>query len=230
MKQVGNRRKSSKNRTQFSIDLDIKGMILLLVLATFTAATVFYLGIIFGKASRNPNQNFNPGDSVNPIKVEDKALTIPKDLKIYDINDDPNTIDDFTSNIKKELKKTENIIKSTENQIKLDEKKNQTEPTATATKPQTKNWPDQKTVTVTSANNYTIQVFVTKSKEKANKITQQLRQKSFDAYVEEVSHEGNKLFKIRVGRKSKQDIQALKEKLGKVVGGMGMGLSVIKIN
>lgn len=230
MKQVGNRRAPSKNKTQFNIDLDVRGMILLLVLGTFTAATIFYLGTIFGKASRNPNQDFNLGESANPIKVEDKTLTIPKDLKIYDINDDPKAIDDFTSNIKEELKKTENIIKSTENQIKLDEKKNQSDPVTTTTKPEKKNWPDQKTVTVTAANNYTIQVFVTKSKEKANKITQQLRQKSFDAYVEEVSHEGNKLFKIRVGRKSKQEIQGLKEKLGKVVGGMGMGLSVIKIN
>ncbi|MBT4290797.1 MAG: SPOR domain-containing protein [Deltaproteobacteria bacterium] len=230
MKQIGNRRRPSKNATQFSIDLDIRGMIILLVLATFTAATVFYLGVIFGKASRNPNQDFRSSKTANPIKVEEKALTIPKDLKIYDINDEPNTNDNFTSNIKKELKKTDDIIKSTEKQIKLDNKKNQTDTKSSTTKTQAKTWPDQKTVTVKPANNYTIQVFVTKSKEKANKITKQLRQKAFDAYIEEVSHQGNKLFKIRVGHKTKQEIPQLKAKLGKVVGGMGMGLSVIKID
>ena len=230
MKQIGNRRKPSKSATQFSIDLDVRGMILLFVLATFTAATVFYLGVIFGKASRNPNQDFKLSNTANPIKVEEKALTIPKDLKIYDINDEPTTNDNFTSNIKKELKKTDDIIKSTKKQIKSDNTKNQTDTKTATTKTPTKTWPDQKTVTIKSANNYTIQVFVTKSKEKASKITQQLRQKSFDAYIEEVSHQGNKLFKIRVGHKTKQEIPKLKAKLGKVVGGMGMGLSVIKLD
>lgn len=230
MKQIGNRRRPSKSATQFSIDLDVRGMILLLVLATFTAATVFYLGVIFGKASRNPNQDYKLGETANPIKVEEKALTIPKDLKIYDINDEPNANDNLTSSIKKALKKTDDIIKSTEKQIKLENKKNQTETKAATTKSKAKAWPDQKTVTVKAANNYTIQVFVTKSKEKAAKLTQQLRQKAYDAYINEVSHEGNKLYKIRVGHKTKQEIPALKAKLEKVVGGMGMGLSVIKVD
>ncbi len=229
MKKVGNRRKTRQNATQFSIDLNIRGMILLLILASFTGVTIFYLGVIFGKASRNPNQDLNLSESSNPIKIEDKALSIPKDLKIYDINDDPNKINSLTNNIKKELKKTDDIIKSTETQIKLDDKKNQTV-TDTGTKPQPKSWPDQKTVTVKPANNYTIQVFVTKSKEKASKITQQLRQKTFDAYIQEVSHQGKKLYKIRVGHNTKQEIPKLKAKLNKVVGGLGLGLSVIKID
>ncbi len=210
---------------QFTVDLDIKGVILLSIMALATGITIFYLGVIFGKASRQPNLQPDQPNLEEKAATGESDLSIPKDLEVFDINDSPQQMEKLKENVQKALKKTDTVIRKTQEQEK---------PAAPVVRPgkeqEGKKWPEQKTTVSKPTNNiYTIQVFVTKSKEKANILTKQLRQKEFDAYVQEVKHENQKLYKIRVGRMSKEKIGELKEKLQKVVGGMGMGLNVVKI-
>ncbi len=219
MKKSGNKRYSVKNSTHFTIDLDIKGLILFLTMVALTGVTVFYLGVIFGKASRKPDEATSSKSFSESAAVKEDELSIPKNLKIFDIKDDPQKIDTLRQNVENALKKTDTAIKQGEDQLK-----DRAKPAEVTKQPNTK------TITSKSLNIYTIQVFVTKSKEKANLLSRQLRQKNFDSHVLEVSHQGQKLYKIRVGRKSREKIKELEKKLQKVVESMGMGLSVIKVS
>ena len=225
MKKLGNRKRTAEAKTHFTIDLDIKGMLFFSIMVVLTGVTVFYLGVIFGKASRQPGQQLNQPDMEERVNTQEEDLTIPKDLEIFDINDNPQNMDKLTKNVRKALKKTEAVIKETQ---KLETPV--VSPKQSETPQEQKRWPERNTIVNKPVNIYTVQVFVTKSKEKANNLTRQLRQKKFNAYVQEVQHENQKLYKIRVGRKPKEEISALKQQLQKVVGGMGMGLSVIKVN
>lgn len=226
MKKLGNRKRLAAGKTRFTIDLDIKGVVLFSTMAIFTAATVFYLGLIFGKASRQPDRPMPQLDFSAKEETPEKNTAIPKDLAVFDINDDPQQLDKLKESAQKDLQKTDTVIEKT---------KEQETPTIIPVKRSTtqekkKKWPEKKaTADKKTANLYTIQVFVTKSREKANTLTRQLRQKNFEAYVLEVAHEKQKLYKIRVGRRSKEKVAELKQELQKVVGGLGMGLSVVKI-
>ena len=49
----------------------------------------------------------------------------------------------------------------------------------------------------------------------------ELRRKGFDAYKDDVTIEDKKLYRVRVGRKTRSQMLAIEEKLKQVVSGMG---------
>ena len=224
---TGNVKKGSRNKKQFTITLNIQGLIFMIVMASLTGATVFSLGVIFGKASRNPNEPLAITGMDEKAADQSSELKIPKDLAIFDINDDPQKLETLKKDFATISKKSDLEMSQSSAPPNL--------PTPKAGNPlaekakESKVWPAATREEKGATEIYTVQVFVTKSAEKAKNITRQLKQKSFDAYLSEITIEGKKLYRIRVGRKSKENIKVLEEKLKKVVGGMGMSLKVIKI-
>ncbi|NQU66201.1 MAG: SPOR domain-containing protein, partial [SAR324 cluster bacterium] len=68
---------------------------------------------------------------------------------------------------------------------------------------------------------YTFQIITTKDLEKAGLFVEQLKRKGFDAYKDDVTIENKKLYRVRVGRKTRGQLLAIEEKLKQVVSGMG---------
>ncbi|MCG8336722.1 MAG: SPOR domain-containing protein, partial [Proteobacteria bacterium] len=70
----------------------------------------------------------------------------------------------------------------------------------------------------------------TKDKNKADRIVRMLRRQKFDSYLAQVNIEGQTIYRVRVGKKSKAEIEKLDQDLQKVIGGMGMKSRKIKLN
>lgn len=234
MAQIQNRRKK-KNSTLYSIELDVKNLIVLCLLAAFTGITIFYLGMLFGKATRDPNLGL----------VEDKRQTddgtkpdvkkeIPKNLKIFDIRDQDKSLNNFKKDFDALSKKSDRLIDKEEEAQKAEEKlaaQAKRITSAPAQKSPAREWPERKSKTarLDSGEIYTLQVLATINKNKSNVITKQLIQKGFDAYVITDRVDNKTLYKVRVGRKGKGSIRSLKPRLDRVVAGMGVKTRLIKI-
>ncbi len=223
-----------KTPTQFSVDLDIKGLIMFVILAFMTAAVIFYLGVIFGKASRNPQQ-FAAVDKNQPdLKVVTEEKISQKDLEIYTIRSDESNVSNLKANTKNVLAEADRLInesktkaettvsKPVEATAKIEKKETATQPKA--------QWPDKTQKADSKQELYTVQVFATKDKEKAERYVRTLRKQEFDAYIVEANIEGQKIYRVRVGRKSRQEITKLNESLKSVIGGLGMKSRIIQIN
>ncbi|MBU2512125.1 SPOR domain-containing protein [bacterium] len=240
-------KKTSKNRrvkpikrtpTQFTVDLDIKGIILFIGLGLLTALVIFYLGMIFGKASRNPNAHVTSSKGQSELKTVTEEEISTKDLEVFDIRSDGEKVKNLQSDTKSALIEADRIISESKNQLTTQKTE---EPALTKTKSQEaadpvaevapkKQWPEQQATSKSQQESYTVQVFATKDKDKADRIVRLLRQKEFDAYLAEATIENQKIYRVRVGRKSKAEIAQLNEKLKSVIGGMGMKSRIIQIN
>ncbi|MCP4754204.1 MAG: hypothetical protein GY866_25235 [Proteobacteria bacterium] len=246
MKQTVKKRKkisTAKKSTQFSIDLDARGLIFFLVLVGLTAATVFYLGIIFGKATRNPNDpSLRPKSGVD-LQPAGETSESPKNLNIFNIRDRGKSVETLKKDSEQLFEKTDKMIKESERSARQAEAKKRMEARTAVEKPVktaprkaakpktfTPQWPDVGKSQDGGTKLYTIQVAATKSKEKASRIVSQLRKKAFDAYMVDVMIQGAKIYRIRVGRQPKAKIRKMKVKLDRVVGGMGMKPKIIPLN
>ncbi len=236
MKQKTKKTNVSKNKplTHFTIDLDMKGMILFLILVALTAITVFYLGMIFGKASRDPNRPAVSSKSVAKISPAEEKEIEAKDLEIFNMHKESDRI----SNLKKD---TDSVLGKVD-QMLANSKQDKSESQSVVLKPEKqkppvkseeiepgKQWPDDLATLAKNKDLFTVQVFATKDKDKADKIIKQLRKKAFNAYLTEATIEGKKIYRVRVGRRSKDRIVKLKEDLEKIVGGMGMKSRIVQL-
>ena len=85
-----------KKTNQFVIELDAKGIGFFLIMGLIAALLVFYLGYVFGKATRDPNAP--PMQAQEQIKADADAqeTTVQKNLKIFNIKEDEgNRIEDL---------------------------------------------------------------------------------------------------------------------------------------
>ncbi len=217
-----------KNPTQFSIDLDIKGLIFFLILVFLTAGLLFYLGIIFGKASRNPNA---PG--ITPKSIVRKTTPVKKpisskNLEIFDIHDESNRISNLKKDTEIALGKVEKMLSESKAVESADPKPKAAEKTIKKETP-AKQWPDVNQGKNNKEQIYTIQILATKDKVKADSIVRQLRKKAFDAYLVKTAIQGQDVYRVRVGRKNKVDIGKMSKRLDKVVSGMAVKPKIIKI-
>jgi cell division septation protein DedD len=225
-------KKSKKTATQYSIDLDIKGMFFFVILALLTAIVVFYLGVLFGKASRDPSAKaLSAPESSVPGKTSADKITA-SDLEIYNIRSDDDTkISTLKKETKSVLEEADRVIRQSKTKQTKPVELKGSEPQPVAAKPkQSSQWPDQSTTSDLPKNTWTVQVFATKDKDKANRIVRVLRQQKFDAYLAQVNIEDQTIYRVRVGRKSKTEIEKLDRDLQKVIGGMGMKSRKIKLN
>lgn len=223
-----------KTPTQFSVDLDIKGLIMFVILAFMTAAVIFYLGVIFGKASRNPQHFASVDKDQQDLKVVTEEKISQKDLEIYTIRSDETDVSNLKANTKNVLAEADRLISESKTKAepvksKPAESSAKVEKKETPTKPKAQ-WPDKAAKTDSKQELYTVQVFATKDKEKAERYVRLLRKKEFDAYIVEANIESQKIYRVRVGRKSRPEITKLNESLKSVIGGLGMKSRIIQIN
>jgi cell division septation protein DedD len=219
-----NKRTSPSRSTQFSIDLDVKGLIVFLVMVALTAATVFYLGVFYGKSTRDPNQDPVP-QSATPAEgtSAEGAVAIDR-LNIYDIRDENKSLEQLRRDSQRTLERADALIQGTE-----------TAPTparpavkpAVAPSAQSENgedftpsWPDGQATGDGQTTLYSVQVLATRNLENANRIVLELKKKGYNAFVTEVTIENHKMYRVRVGRKPRNEIDALKNELEKVVAGI----------
>ena len=231
-----NAQKITKNRSasssrQFLIELDLKGLIILLFLSLFTGITLFYLGLMFGKATRGPySQPEKFGQSLS-TESQLAEKEVPKDLKIYEIHDETKEKspsekkhDDLTKRADALLENATKTLESEAKRSDIDAKKAQAK--IELEKTPVKQWPDVKPAKQEVL--YTIQILATRQSDKAKGIIKMLKQKGFEAYSTNVSIEGTNIYRVRVGKSDKKSIESLKKRLSKSVKGLG-SLSVIKI-
>ena len=250
------KKKPQGNATQFTLDMDIKGLSLILILMALTMVVVFYLGVIYGKAARNPGDlPLSPGLN----NVQD--IIPPKDLKIYDVRQTNDELKALQSDFAHASKKGDNLQKA-EDQRTTDEKARKSKEAATqksmngfrvddleksrtnnaeVPKPVVKkpesdpgvNWPEQvlsDSPAKPKETIYSVQVMATRSRDKAANIIKQLALKGFESYMVEGKVENTTIYRVRVGKNNKAKIRVIKERLKGTVKGLGSKLPIIQIN
>ena len=236
--------KPRKSSSQFSIEMDLKGLVVFLSLATLTGATLFYLGLTFGKASRSANQKID----VQGITTPQAELTPPKDLKIYDLGGRDSNIDQLKNQFEALKSDSEPAIhqeklvveedtakvKALKTHVQQHPLQTKSEPPsqASAGKPSTPvvSWPDivQDTQKKEAEVLYTVQLLTTRQRSKADKLVNVLKQKGFSAYVDPINPEGTPLYRVRVSKENATQIQKIKARLTNVVQGLGP-MSVVQL-
>jgi len=218
--------------TQLSIELDIKALVFFLVLVALTASTVFYLGIILGRSMRDPNRVSPPAASAGAVETGTEAVQPTGKLNIYDIKNEAKDIEELKRDSTKALNKADSVLKQAEPAKPESPSASVPEKPAPATEEKpgsfTPTWPDDKTATDTKEVRYTIQIMATRDYEKAVRIVTEMRKKGFNAYLEDITVEENKIHRVRVGRVTKEEIEPLKTKLSKVVGGLDMKMDIYR--
>jgi cell division septation protein DedD len=220
-------KKVKKGPIQYTLDFDVKGLMFFIFLSALTALVVFYLGWVAGKGSRNPNiTGPRMTEEIIAERPAEKVITA-NDLEIYNIRED-DRISNLKDNTKTILKEADRVLGESQQPAKKSAPTAKPKPAAPATP--VKSWPDKPTKVTSQQEIYTVQVFATKDKEKAERIVRLLKEKEFEAYLTTATIEKQIIFRVRVGRKSKTEIVKLNTALKKVIGGMGMKSRVIKIN
>lgn len=241
----------AKSNAQFSIEMDFKGMVVFLILVSLTGATLFYLGMIFGKASRSPNEDMRPAASSEALP----GGTTPKDLQIYDLGNNNQNVNNLRQEFESLKNNAEPAMESEAEALQreaaearqLKQAAQQTGPTPATPAPAPKtpaeaaatapspaeapgiSWPDVARETRGETGPlYTIQIFTTRDQNKAERMVGQLKQKGFAAYSEEIRLEGTLLYRVRVAKEPKENIEPIKNRLNKVVSGLGR-LAVIQV-
>jgi len=231
--------KTTKNNSQFSIDMDLKGLVVFLTLVALTGATLFYLGMTYGKASRNANQKIQlPG-----IATTEKELTPPKDLKIYNLDGGASLQKEFDSlNLKNDpvlTQETDAVETQAKQQQQVAQEVGQLQvepeaapqprsapqPALKATKQKNHevSWPDivKEATSKPKGETYTIQILSTSQKSKAERMVSTLKKKGFPAYIVSINLEGRQLYRVRVAKDSREKINKLKVRMSNVVQGLG---------
>ncbi len=211
--------------TQFAIEMDAKGISFMLLLGLIAALLVFYLGYVFGKATRDPNTALTQSPVVSQTGENTLESNVQKNLKIFDIKEDAGTrLENLKKNSSKTLSNANKIIEESKEQPRTIESAPEEKKQSVTTKKEsdfTPKWPDVNQDKKRGNDLYTFQIITTKNLEKASSFVQRLRRKGFDAYRDDVTIENKKLYRVRVGRKSRSQMLAIEGKLKKVVSGMG---------
>ncbi|MBT6499587.1 MAG: SPOR domain-containing protein [Deltaproteobacteria bacterium] len=214
-----------KKSNQFAIEMDVKGISFFLFLGLAAALLVFYLGYVFGKATRDPNTLTAQTPSQIQAGSDLQESKVQKNLKIFDLKEDAGTrIKKLKKSSSETLNSANKIIAASKEQTRpvVAPKQKKRQPTTTKNDSDfTPKWPDNSQNRKGGEDLYTFQIITTKNFEKASSFVKQLKRKGFDAYKDDVTIENKKLYRVRVGRKSRSQMLAIEEKLKKVVSGMG---------
>ncbi|MBT3224847.1 MAG: SPOR domain-containing protein [Deltaproteobacteria bacterium] len=214
-----------KKSNQFAIEMDVKGISFFLFLGLAAALLVFYLGYVFGKATRDPNTLTAQTPSQIQAGSDLQESKVQKNLKIFDLKEDAGTrIKKLKKSSSETLNSANKIIAASKEQTRpvVAPKQKKRQPTTTKNDSDfTPKWPDSSQNRKGGEDLYTFQIITTKNFEKASSFVKQLKRKGFDAYKDDVTIENKKLYRVRVGRKSRSQMLAIEEKLKKVVSGMG---------
>jgi len=229
----------ARSRKSYRLEMEGRTLYLLLTLMVLTGVVVFYLGLVTGKAMRDPNTTValsaelrtpglpGAGDGAQPARRE---LAFSDALK----GKDP-LIEGLRTEGESAAQKTQSLLKEGDRQLELKEvavpspKAILSTPTATVSstgqgtpKPSARTEPSSP-VTVTPAapptdtipgDLYTVQVFTSRFEKNARDLVDRLRNQGFSAYLNRYQSSKNQvLYRVRVGRTSKPEADALLRRL-----------------
>lgn len=191
-------------------------------------ATLFYMGIIFGKSMRDPNEALITG-SQQEVAQRNESKKLEKELSVFDMRQEEKTkLSDLQKDFQSIVTKADSLEKQ-ENppaEVSQQNKTGSSPPIAKEDKNLKKETPVTKQGPL-----YTIQVLATSDPKKANSIVKGLKKKDFDAYIVkyQISGNGAYVYRVRVGRLTKDKANRLKKKLMKSVAGISNKLTVIQL-
>ncbi|MDH5560148.1 MAG: SPOR domain-containing protein [Deltaproteobacteria bacterium] len=230
-----NRPKQKKNKSQFTIDIDLKGLVLFLFLSLLSAVIIFYLGMVFGKATRDPNTSITKSEKSvqDSVKLESGDEQSEDKLSFFNIRDEKDSLSTLKKDFEDIDKKTDDLIE--DNKIRLErssEEEKTIEPEKIVKIKQKsavpleikleKRWPENSQSTSAKKGKlFSLQVLATRDINKAQTFVKQLQQKLFPAYVTEITIENTKIYRVRVGKEDRSSIITMKAKLEKTVSGLG---------
>ena len=245
--------KKRKTASQFSLDMDAKGLITFLVLAILSLATTFYLGMVFGKAQRVPGEMApQVGDKISAPQIGGGEQPV-EDLSIYNLKKDNTGLEDLKNDFDKINSQVDQVQgQETQRQnsrakleaeqasggleiepppVEQPKKGSAKQAEAKKEKSFEPSWTDKvlNDNPQSSGPLFSVQVMATRSRDRAQALVNQLRNKGFDAYLEEVKLESATIYRIRVGREPKARITQTKDKLNRNLKGMGSELKIIQI-
>ena len=241
MKKISKKgKKAGSSDLRFTLEIDVKGLIMFTGLAVLTVATVFYLGIITGKATRDPNSLIGDPAGLAEADAQQQKAAPLKGLEIYDVRDqekkkEDNEFSNFKKDLLRQSQEAERLVNSSQKSVTkaavppvVQARTPVAPPRKQVKTPEPIQWPDVAPNAPKKGRVYTIQVMATRNETKARTIVEQLKQRNFDAYIVDVNIQGTKIYRVRVGKKSKGEINQMKGRLASAVKGLGK-LQVIKL-
>lgn len=232
----------ARSKKSYRLEMEGRTLYLLLTLMVLTGVVVFYLGIVTGKAMRDPNNTValsaqlrTPGAAA----VEDgKTLT----RQGFAFNSALKTQDPLIEGLKTEEEKatlrTQDLLKRGERQLELKEITTpsaallSSAPSSTAPRIPASTSPARQGIptpaqpiapkiatrapgsTALPGDLYTVQVFTSRYEKNARELVNRLRNQGFSAYLNRYQSSQNKvLYRVRVGRTSRADADILMRRL-----------------
>lgn len=226
---------SPRTRRLYRLELDGRTMLLMVGLLALTGVVVFYLGMLSGMGMRGADE-FPPVASITPTppaQPGDETLTFNRNLRSDDQTPERLNVSDGRLS-----RRTNELISQAQRELVLEEVAPQRVPITTAptqpqaakptlprtappTVPQTaqpaapRRHPIASTSNTSTSNGvYTVQVFSSRSLDKAQSLITKLKRQGFSAYLNQFKAAGSKTwFRVRVGRTNRQSAETLKQRL-----------------
>lgn len=223
---------SPKTRRLYRLELDSRTMLLMVGLLALTGVVVFYLGMLSGMGMRSADE-FPLVASISPTppaQPGDETLSFNRNLR-----SDSQAPERLNVTDGRLSKRTRELLSQAQRELVLEEVSPPRLPKTTAplqpqvarpslpriappAAPQTAAPQRQPSVSArnasTSSGVYTVQVFSSRSQDKAQSLVTKLRRQGFSAYLNQFKAvDRSTWFRVRVGRTNRQSAESLKQRL-----------------
>lgn len=233
---------AQKPNKSFQVQLSSSQLTGFLLLTGLSLIISFYLGFVSGNSLRSPVQNITPqkiveetgplSNSVSPEELDffkslDSESTVNASAKTETFNTQQlenlkNKTDQLAKQQAKKAEQTQKEVKKTTPAPPPTVKVKQTVKTTSTVAPTTTvkkvTPPQPQLVESKVVGNYTIQVFVSGNKKRAENLVQQLKEDGhLAAYLQTTKNSENRtLYRVRVGKTAKKSAESLAKKLLKL--------------
>ncbi len=221
----------ARARKSYRLEMEGRTLYLLLALMALTGVVIFYLGIVTGKALRDPNQSvplsaevWTTGEGARQAAgeaTEEEKLAFNEGLRA-----DEKLIEGLKVQQEETGQRTDKLISEVQKQLELEEvappeapktaradQPSQPEAPAPA-KPQAPRAGAPAAQEAESGALYTVQVFSSQREQNARRLMNKLREMGFAAYLNRYEAANDKVwYRVRVGRAPQAEAEALSERL-----------------
>ncbi len=199
---------SKKEKRIVSLQLSKGQVVILMALSMVSLVVSFYLGLVTGKSLRIETSV----QQLEQERLQNEAVATQESLSFFQLGQTASKSSPI------DLDYLEKLKNNTERLAQQGQKEEKPPPTTTTTLLPPLEVRTVKMVKTQTVGSYTLQVFSTGSSERANTFHQRLLDQGFaDAYVSTyVTGDNKKLFRVRVGKTSKKEAEALAIQLKKV--------------
>lgn len=223
----------------FHLEMSGRTLFLAVILAGLTGLTLFYLGMVTGMGMRTPGsdpqiageddakpgQKETPGDAPGQspgqgtIETGGAAKPSDTDLTFYrNLKSENAVVDDLKKNQDQAAKETADLLNRSQRELKTEEETIShplvANPPPSGAKPAT-----TKPAPAPAGERFTVQVFSSTSRDKANDLISRLRKQGFSAYLNQFQdNKKHTWYRVRVGKVEKAEAEKLKIRLTKEAG------------